>query len=217
MFNAPVRVREVFRKLSETMALDYGIHAENIMQALLHEYELESSIRSKKLSEVALVKGWYKRVDEMLAVYKATDPAWSEVVCIKGCSHCCSMAVALTKEEAVVIADVVKRDKISIDKKKLKLQKGIQPGEWHKLSREDATCVFLKDGLCSIYEHRPFSCRYHFVVKSNEMCDIHKYPHGGIWKWRPVQIVIIELVRAYLSKIDQIPEFMLELLEEEYQ
>jgi Fe-S-cluster containining protein len=34
-------------------------------------------------------------------------------------------------------------------------------------------CVFLQDGKCQIYEHRPFACRVYFSVDDNpQACEI---------------------------------------------
>ena len=38
-------------------------------------------------------------------------------------------------------------------------------------------CIFLEDGMCSIYEHRPSACREHLVTSPAELCqDTAKNP-----------------------------------------
>ena len=38
-------------------------------------------------------------------------------------------------------------------------------------------CIFLEDGACSIYEHRPAACREYLVTSPAELCqDMEKNP-----------------------------------------
>jgi Fe-S-cluster containining protein len=80
-----------------------------------------------------------------------------EAACKKGCNHCCHIAVAVTKAEAQVIGQRI----------------GRKPREVAPRSKEIGgfadvpygygnPCTFLKNGLCSIYDHRPMACRIHF-------------------------------------------------------
>lgn len=84
---------------------------------------------------------------------------WSELyskhsACRSGCSHCCHIDVAVPRSEAELIA---KATKAPMDK---------APGVAYTLSESErgsdffkVPCTFLKEGECSIYEHRPLACR----------------------------------------------------------
>lgn len=82
-----------------------------------------------------------------------TEAAAHFVACRKGCSHCCNISVVITEFEA----------------KKLAKVSGRKPARVRKTAQRDTLvkkhfgvpCPFLKDNLCSIYEHRPFACRTH--------------------------------------------------------
>ncbi len=75
--------------------------------------------------------------------------------CRHGCSHCCHISVSVPETEARLIAK----------KTGTPLSEPLAP----RTVWEDGTettdryfgvaCVFLKNGRCSIYEHRPFACR----------------------------------------------------------
>lgn len=44
-------------------------------------------------------------------------------------------------------------------------------GYW-RLKNIDGHCVFLRNGRCSIYEHRPEGCRYYPVIEEDGGCTI---------------------------------------------
>lgn len=112
--------------------------------------------------------------------------------CKKGCSACCEQLVLLTVGEAVNIlrrypAVVAERIQALTHQAAIAHQTfdgqhcdpstpaGAQALEvitelwWEKR----VPCVFLdRDGTCSIYEHRPISCRQHWVASDPELCAV---------------------------------------------
>lgn len=95
--------------------------------------------------------------------------------CKKGCDSCCYLFTSMGIPEGLLIAEHL-----------------LQSGEWEKIlpalkqaaidsSFEGVTktsyfkkklpCVFLKDGLCSIYDIRPACCRLHVVISPPENCS----------------------------------------------
>jgi uncharacterized protein len=75
--------------------------------------------------------------------------------CRKRCSHCCHIAVTIPETEAKLIAKKTGRP----------LHKPLRPrtladgSDLEQPYGYDHPCIFLKDGGCSIYEHRPLACR----------------------------------------------------------
>lgn len=103
-----------------------------------------------------------------------TDRQYS-VSCKKGCNFCCHFNVDIYFEEAMLIKEYCDQHGIVIDKDYLKEQLTYEKEEIG-FSPTHAACVFLKEGMCSIYEARPIACRKYFVATPAEQCDIVKYP-----------------------------------------
>lgn len=84
---------------------------------------------------------------------------WSELAtkhsaCRKGCSHCCHVMVSLSRSEAQLIASKIGAT--------IRADAGAPLAFTSEEELETITgtpCPFLKDGSCSIYEHRPLACR----------------------------------------------------------
>lgn len=75
------------------------------------------------------------------------------VACRRGCNHCCHIAVAVFEDEAKMIGA-----HLNVEPEK--------PPRY-RMDFNDVPfgpsfpCTFLKNGECSIYEHRPLNCRTH--------------------------------------------------------
>jgi Fe-S-cluster containining protein len=102
-------------------------------------------------------------VDRVAAVIEPHTP------CSGGCSHCCHMAVTLSKAEAELIGREI----------------GVAPRPvLLTLPRDDyverytrTPCPMLERGRCSIYEHRPIACRIHHTLADDpSCCDIYANP-----------------------------------------
>lgn len=84
-------------------------------------------------------------------------------VCAKGCNHCCHYEIAITDLEVDYIKSKVKTKKL-------------------KFSPLGQSCPFLKKGICSIYEHRPFICRRHLSIADTsrwckaDICNDYSFP-----------------------------------------
>lgn len=111
------------------------------------------------------------------------------ITCKASCSACCRQLTTLTIAEAAAIyakhRDLVEsliprleEENAAIDDALARL--GFDPqtvgldqalhalrDEWWRLQRP---CVLLKDGLCSVYEVRPMSCRSYFSRDEPERC-----------------------------------------------
>ncbi len=77
-------------------------------------------------------------------------------VCKRGCSHCCKIDVAVTKLEALYIEK----------------QTGSTMNRKRKFStnHRDVCPMLLADGVCRIYEYRPFNCRTFHTLDSPDYC-----------------------------------------------
>lgn len=93
--------------------------------------------------------------------------------CKKGCTACCYSQVAVTSDEAILLADLVKKG-VKIDYERLKKQadQGNNYRDWYNLNYKDRSCVFLSDkGACQIYDDRPLVCRTNMVLSDPQLCD----------------------------------------------
>ena len=80
--------------------------------------------------------------------------------CRRGCAHCCHIRVEMTQLEA----------------ERLGAALGVSPNTRHRYLPMDEAgygydtpCSFLKDGECSIHEHRPFACRKHHNLDADAL------------------------------------------------
>ena len=165
--------------------IDHGLEAstrraearrEALMQSLPKDFQqredhLPARLRAENASAQSKLGRIYALVDEFSALRA------SHVACGKGCSDCCRMNVQISNVEAT----------------------RIERGTGHRarflastVTHDNAKfagvpCPFLHEGVCSIYEHRPYVCRNHASF------DIDAY-------WcDPVRMQSIEVPRIEMS------------------
>lgn len=134
------------------------------------EYQLAKLLVSNR-SVRSKLRGLYQLVDEFAAYAKGRVP------CKKGCSHCCYIAAPISVTEAQMIAEATGIEAKPLKPGRLVLDeyKNIKGFSWGYHN----PCTFLKDGACSIYEHRPLVCRTHFILDEDELlCVIRETEHG---------------------------------------
>lgn len=104
---------------------------------------------------------WLRREADLLV-----DASRAVSACARGCSHCCNIGVLVSRTEAVEIGKAIGQRPAAV-------------AEGHTIRGEDLAgdaavgvkeaavdrhmgtpCVFLDEGKCSIYRHRPLACRH---------------------------------------------------------
>jgi len=98
---------------------------------------------------------------KIAALWDLADKAGAHIApyaaCKKGCSHCCHIAVSVSRAEAQTIGQRIGRKPREV------AARGTQKGAFDDVPwGYGSPCTFLKNGQCSIYEHRPMACRLHF-------------------------------------------------------
>lgn len=112
--------------------------------------------------------------------------------CARGCNHCCYQPVQIGKMEADYIGQAI----------------GVAPAAApYHLERTDAyigaPCVFLKQGACSIYAHRPFVCRTHVSMAPDDiLCRI--FPGEAI---RVPYYNVMSLYKILAEALDEDPVY----------
>ena len=97
----------------------------------------------------------------------------SDVSCKSGCARCCHWRVDATIEEAMILADKVKRENITLPIERLKAQvtNNTSSTFWTEAPLSQRACVFLSEkNICQVYDERPASCRKVQVVSAPSFC-----------------------------------------------
>lgn len=141
----------------------------------------------------AILRSPKSTANKIAALWQWADEAARELLpvtaCRKRCSHCCYTAVIVPKPEAELIAA-----RTGHKLGKPTVQRGGDPSKRTVPGRGfddipfgyDNPCVFLKQGRCSIYAHRPLACRTQFNFDVDELlCKVtcapeaHPVPYWG--------------------------------------
>jgi Fe-S-cluster containining protein len=139
----------------------------NELSKLLPAAQRERLVAQAMKARTAVQRVHWLRREADMVVAAAEDVS----ACKEGCSSCCHIGVSVTESEAVVIGRAIGRTP-----RHLPDDRAFTPAEF--LGAEDGEarlqelraridadhfgvpCTFLKDGSCSIYEHRPLACRH---------------------------------------------------------
>ena len=130
---------------------------------------------------------FHEIIDEKIEYQMEIDvrEGYRPYYCHKGCTNCCYQPVACTDDEAQLIFTYCTVNNIDIDFKKLeRQQKFIEYDSnddftgtttWNDQPDKDQACVFLNEdeGICRIWNVRPFVCRVHLAEKTNIYCKSH--------------------------------------------
>lgn len=138
-------MEEAFRRRDAYMAsIDPQISA--------REDALPEVLRTVNASVPTKLRRVYAVVDELTA---AAQPF---VACGKGCSACCHMNVMISDAEARMIAKETELRPVSFPRSR----------KYEPAAFSGAACPFLREGVCSIYQHRPFACRKHLSFHTSD-------------------------------------------------
>lgn len=130
--------------------------------------QFNKSISAEMMSEIENLPNQIKRLNarpvaKIRRVHIAADricaSAGAHAACARGCAHCCHIGVPISYAEAAFIGEHVH----------------LKPADIRVSKRRDdrsfsyaTPCPFLRETECSIYEHRPLTCRTHFNFDIDE-------------------------------------------------
>lgn len=135
------------------------------------------------------------RLDTIREVYKAVDNYFltdldenkKNITCSKGCTACCYIDIDVSYNEAAILVDYCKQNKIDIDINYLQEQSN----KGRKVFSSISKCIFLQDNLCAVYSVRPVACRKHWVKTEPSLCDISQNEIHSVGKYFNLNIEIL--------------------------
>lgn len=130
--------------------------------------------------------GTSKRISEaMAAVHErsisAAAPAFPELACRKGCSHCCRTFVSAAPVQIFAIADYIRNRRSEPAFQQARLTTAEEATRGFTVDTRDGAgiaCPFLVESTCSIYPIRPPACRAHMSV-SLDACKTAEFTKDG--------------------------------------
>jgi hypothetical protein len=184
MSRAPCRLVDRLRGVKISEQLDAMIrraspqaHAQLLAMLDYYLEQLRRAHREQQPSPGGRAAGVHDAMAQPLRNAWAKPPAGHTVQCRAGCASCCRLMITVFPDEAVLALFAAESVGVVPDRTRLERQATARTlREWNALSREDRTCVFLRDERCSIYEHRPSACRKYAVVSPPELCDTDLHP-----------------------------------------
>lgn len=148
----------------------------------------------------------HKALDDLYEMIPAENK--NQVSCTKGCTGCCYIDLHITVDEAAHIIDYCREQGISIDKDYLNLQAQTGRKEFSAHSK----CVFLEEGLCSIYPARPAACRKHFVKSDPKLCDSSLNTSAPVDTFFDLHSEIVASAMMNVAETDAIEKMLLLVL-----
>lgn len=132
--------------------------------------------RSKKAVDAAAERGQTVRMYGRLAAFQDEFIARTkmQVACERGCNYCCHLRVEIRPHEAFVLAQHIQA-KFSPEQRARALERIAENlQQITQLTKEQhvragIACALLVDGVCSVYEGRPATCRKYYSL-SVETC-----------------------------------------------
>lgn len=126
---------------------------ERILEQITEAFEPHRKAFDARLSNIVTENSSrrvkvFKLQQIMSDVREFTTP---HVPCQKGCSNCCYIRVEVSQVEADAIGQRIGRAAVQLKPTHRMPEK--------TTFNKSTPCTFLKDGLCSIYDVRPLSCR----------------------------------------------------------
>jgi Fe-S-cluster containining protein len=98
--------------------------------------------------------------------------------CAKGCSACCHNPAIISELDAILIAKATGTP-VATPRRMFDVAAGKEARRDYLSHYAGVPCAFLKDSLCSIYEHRPVVCRvHHSLEESPAGCQNGRQPEA---------------------------------------
>lgn len=187
MIEKNIQISESLGGMLEQMDAQQVQIVQDMFQHYMEQYQ---DLRLNNNAE-SVVSSIHDTVDQ--ATNENIEKSEHTVSCSKGCSFCCFQRVDISDDEATLILAYTKEIGFEIDYELLERQaEAKDEKEFNALRPRHRRCVFLnKEGECSIYEHRPSSCRKLVVISDPNLCDTVKNKGAEIGKLVDIEAEVI--------------------------
>lgn len=165
------------------------------------------------MSEKALVSESITKMYEELDKHAEIITTKLRTTCTKGCDSCCYLLATISFAEGVAVAEKLlqKPDWFSLVPK---LKAAAEAHCFDGISKatylaKKLPCVFLdtEKHACTIYEFRPATCRYHYVVSPPENCNPdHPVGRTGIIDLSPLMNTVWSLTFEVMRQLGLGPD-----------
>lgn len=140
--------------------------------------------------------------DDARSMLRIAEQKQQAVSCGNGCAACCNLLVTVSLSEVLgMLAHAG-----DIDTEELERQRAVVASESTTKSSYFMgrhACVFLRDGLCTVYHARPMVCRTHFVISPASNCNedgfVKKLRAPKINRHATASIAVAELLGIPMS------------------
>lgn len=147
-------------------------------ERVLEQYAGGIEFYKKQFAEIAdplsRAHAVHQHIENCLDSHMRKSDAFKEIKCKAGCAHCCYNPVVANEEEAQLLLEFCKEEKIEIDWEHVAKQAKFEGNdhEYFLQPKSESRCAFLgEDNRCKVYKHRPASCRKYFVGSDPSTCD----------------------------------------------
>ena len=138
---------------------------ENLQRSQQHRaaiaHKLGALVQSNSARKIKIYK-----LQELMSEFR--DHPVDELACQRGCDYCCHLSITLSQSEANAIGERIGRCPAQ-------LPRNYRLRDANAYGRH-TPCTFLRDGACSIYEHRPLMCRQQVNAdRDSLMCSFENW------------------------------------------
>lgn len=177
-----------------------GLLEDPANEGVIKEISIMMDDYHKQLKTIFAENGWQELMRE---IYSTIDQLASlalkeqKVSCHKGCSFCCKNDIEVTVQEVRMLLKYAQDNNVIIDREYINYLTTLMTADPDRLKLQP--CLFLKDGLCSIYPVRPVICRSYYVVSPALDCDPSKglKEVENLWNWDLV--IFVAAVNEFLG------------------
>ena len=156
----------------------------NDFDIMLHTLEFREEI-----SDVAL--------DDL--VKRIAQPIIDGIDCTQ-CANCCrSLNVYLTPDDTAQLSHFIGLDEITFDDRYINHDEAHLVGEWGRF--EHRPCLFLDGNLCSVYAHRPETCRTYPMLTPDFRWMLNDLIEGA--SLCPIIFHTLDAMEGLLDQLDQ--------------